>query len=227
MLRMSLALVLFFTASVTASAKTIVEAYDVSSYSMNHHSLYMNGLNYHFQSGAQFVRYSDGTGSLTGTATNAENNGYKVSLSFAGFRNWTQQKAANLGAKGAGLGDVTTWTFMDLVDVSTLTGVGAFAGTVYELLMKPLDGPYTFQYGIGANDKQRGVLGLSGWFYTKGDRDNGTGFPCKKNYSNNGGSVCDFNLKLSPVPVPASMAMFPVGLGMLVALRRRKSRKAA
>lgn len=225
MFRMSLALVLFFVASMTASAKTVVQTYDVASYSMNHHSLYMNGQSYHFQTGAQFVRYSDGTGGLTGTATNAGGTGYEVSLSFANFRNWTQQQDAGLGAKGAGRGDETSWTYMDLVDVSTLTGVGAFAGTVYELLMKPLEGPYTFQYGIGANDKQSGVLGLSGWFYTKGDDGyGGTGAPCKKG---NGGSTCDFNLKLSPVPVPASMAMLPVGLGMLVALRRRKRRKAA
>ncbi|WP_421984196.1 VPLPA-CTERM sorting domain-containing protein [Roseibium sp.] len=201
-----------------ASAATVVEKYNVMSYAPNQHSLYMNGQSYHFQSGAMFTRYSDDTGTLMGTATNNLGDGYDVKLSFANFRNWTQQQAAGLGAKGAGLGDKTTWTFMDLVDVSTLTGVGTFT-SMYELLMKPQNGPYTFQYGVGANDKQQNVLGLSGWFFTKGP-SGGPGAPCGSS------SVCDFNLKLTAVPLPAGIALLPIGLAVLAGARMRR-RKAA
>lgn len=234
MLRKGIIALSLMFAAATASAKTITEQYDVMSYNMSQHSLYMNGARYHFQTGASFVRYDDDTGSLTGTATNGSGNGYTVSLSFANFRDWTQQSAAGLGAKGSHLGDKTSWTYMDLVSSSTLTGIGAYAGTMYDLLMKPLNGPYTFQYGVGANDKQAGVLGLSGWFYTAGNYANGTGYPCKKNATNDGGSVCDFNLKMEEnpgsggvVPLPAGIALLPVGFGMLAAMRRRQKRKAA
>ena len=215
--------------ATTGSAKTVVESYDVASYNSNAHSLYMNGAKYHFGVGASFQRFSDGTGSLTGTALNNGGKGYQVSLNFDGFRDWSQQMAAGLDAKGKGYGDHTSWTYMDMAIGSTLTKVGGSNnGSVYDLLMKPIGGPYTFQYGIGANDKQAGVLGLSGWFYTAGSKNNGTGSPCKKNNNNNGGSTCDFNLNLSPtpVPVPAGIALLPVGLGALVSLRRRKRRAA-
>ena len=227
MLRLLTAIAALALASTTVSAKTVIEQYDVMSYSPSGHSLYMNGSKYHFEPGATFKRYDDDTGSLTGTALNSMDNGYEVSLSFANFRDWTQQQAVPSGAKGANLGDESTWTFMDLVDDSTLTGVGALSGSNYSLKMKPFNGNYTFQYGVGANDKQAGVLGLSGWFYTVGAHDNGTGYPCKKNANSEGGSVCDFNLKMTPVPVPAGIALLPVGLGALVALRRRKRRAAA
>nr|WP_319383219.1 VPLPA-CTERM sorting domain-containing protein [uncultured Roseibium sp.] len=211
------AALLIFGVSVATSA-TVVEQYNVMSYAPNKHSLYMNGLSYHFQPGAMFTRYSDNTGSLTGKATNNVGDGYDVKLSFANFRNWTQQTAAGLDAKGKNKGDETTWTFMDLVDVSTLTGVGTFT-SMYELLMKPQNGPYTFQYGVGANDKQSGVLGLSGWFFTKGP-NGGPGAPCGN------GSVCDFNLKMSVVPLPAGIALLPVGLVVLAGMRMRRRRSA-
>lgn len=233
----SLFLAVCFMASAV-SAKTVLESYNVSSYSPSGHSLYMNKAKFHFGAGALFQRFDDGTGSLTGTALNGAGKGYDVSLSFVNFRNWDQQKVAGLDAKGKGKGkgDQSTWTFMDLAPVSTLTRIGgAKDGKVYDLLMKPVNGPYTFQYGVGANDKKSGMNGLSGWFFTEGDRTNGTGAPCKKNRTNNGGSTCDFNLKLAAVPpggigtvpLPAGIALLPFGLSALLGLRRRRSRKSA
>lgn len=200
-----------------ASALTVTEQYNVMSYAPNKHSVYMNGLSYHFQPGALFTRYSDGTGTLMGTATNNIGDGYQVKLSFANFRDWAAQSMAGLDAKGKGNGDHTTWTYMDLVDVSTLTGVGTFT-SMYELIMKPQNGPYTFQYGNGANDKNSD-LGLSGWFFTKG-ANGGPAAPCGN------GSVCDFNLKLSVVPLPAGIALLPVGLAVLAGMRMRRRRAA-
>ncbi|WP_434050801.1 MAG: VPLPA-CTERM sorting domain-containing protein [Roseibium sp.] len=231
------AFALIFSVPV-ASALTVVERYSVMSYNMNQHSLFMNNNKYHFLSGAVFERYDDGTGKLTGTATKNANpgaEGFKVSLDFGNlnntytdFRTWSEQQALGSGAKTGGGNNVQDWTYMDLLPSSTLMGLNGISAT-YNLIMKPLAyGSATFQYGIGANDKQANVLGLSGWFYTAGTNANGTGYPCKKNANNNGGSTCDFNLKLTPipVPVPAGIALLPVGLAVLAGMRMRR-RKAA
>ncbi|MEO1110872.1 MAG: VPLPA-CTERM sorting domain-containing protein [Pseudomonadota bacterium] len=212
------AFTLIFSVSV-ASALTVVEKYDVMSYNSGNHSLYMNGSQYHFLNGAKFVRYDNGTGKLTGTATlggNALSAGYQVSLDFGNFRDWTQQMAITNAphAKGTQYGDQTTWTYMDLLMSSTLSGINGITET-YNLIMKPLAyGKYTFQYGQGANDKNTD-FGMSGWFFTKG-ANGGPGAPCGSS------STCDFNLKLTSVPLPAGIALLPVGLAVLAGMRMRR-----
>lgn len=224
------AFTLFFSVSV-ASALTVVKTYNVMSYTAPpspNHSLFMNGDRYHFAPGAKFVVMEDGsgvrTGNLTGKATVdgvSTSAGFLVDLNFGPFRNWTEQTSApvNSGAKNGGGGDPSTWTYMDLLPTSTLTGINGIAAA-FDLLMKPLPyGGATFQYGLGANDKN-GEFGLSGWFFTAGtDGKKGTGSPCKKGY---GGSTCDFNLKLTSVPLPAGIALLPVGLAVLAGMRMRR-----
>ena len=188
------------------------------------HGLYMNDDKYYFDPGAMFTVSDDGagklTGELTGTARDADG-GFDVFLTFDDFRDWDAQTGAGLGAKGASNGDETTWTFMDLIPVSTLTGIGDQAGNHYDLIMKPQNGIYTFQYGVGANDKQKNVLGMSGWFYTAGDGLEGTGSPCANTTtSGDGGSVCDFNLQLEGVPLPAGAWLLLTGIGAIGAARR-------
>lgn len=70
--------------------------------------------------------------------------------------------------------------------------------------------------GMGANDKNSD-FGMSVWFFTNG-ANGGTANPCGS------GSVCDFNLKLTSVPVPAGIALLPAGLAVLAGMRmpRRK-----
>ncbi|WP_299544164.1 VPLPA-CTERM sorting domain-containing protein [uncultured Roseibium sp.] len=224
MFRKSLIAILLLPFSISvASAAAIVEQYDVMSYNSGQHSLYMNGNRYHFASGALFTRYDDGTGTLVGTATTdgtLATAGFDVNLNFGNFRNWAQQVAITSAphAKGTGNGDETQWSFMDLLPTSTLTGFNGISA-VYNLLMKPQPyGKYTYQYGIGANDKN-GDLGLSGWFYTA-NQNGDPGSPCGSN------STCDFNLKLTPVPLPAGLALLPVGLAVLAGMRMRRRSEA-
>lgn len=210
--------VLAIVGFASGASAAVIEQYAVTSFDRsNNHSIYISGAKYHFEPGARFEIYDDMTAALTGLALNdAKTSGFEVALSFENVRTTGNPKIEHKPPPPEG------WRYMDLVAPSTLTGVGTAMG-VLDLVSKPLDGTYTFQFGVNANGKNMN-LGLSGWFFTQDTALSTPGNivlsrPC------NAGSVCDFNLDLHPIPLPAGQLLLPAGLAMLVALRRR--RKAA
>ena len=192
------------------------------------HSLTLHGLNFDFESDGLFD-VSGGSASLTGTVSrNGGLDGFDVSLFFNAFSTPDPKLELNDDAyvSNGGPVDPSTWSFWDLIEggVSTIIGFGAYDGWDFNVISKPISEIYAFQSGYGANGKNIG-FGLSGWLFLDGQTAFAEGVnPCAVPESGMG-YVCDFNIDLEPVPLPASALLLIGGVAAFGGLRRvqRKS----
>lgn len=146
---------------------------------------------------SHFETFPDGTAHLYGEEwnINAPGYGWNVDIWFSNKMNWAQWSALGRGWKGDPniVGNLfQTWDFyiIDTTRVSTLTGLGAFAGSSLTVTHKPTNYYYGLQVGTAANDKNN-LPGFSVWFYVNGTI-NGTTF------SGEG----DFNLEGECIQMP-------------------------
>jgi hypothetical protein len=221
---------LLTASAASAASYTATSAFN-DSYSSNGdgHSLYMHGISLDFESDGLFD-ISGSTASLTGTvSTNGGTDGFLVDLWFNQFSTSDPKLELDSTAYAANGGpvDPSTWSFWDLIEggVSTIIGFGAYSGWDFDVISKPVSEIYAFQSGDGANGKNIG-FGLSGWLFL----DVRTAFadgvnPCAQPTSGMG-HICDFNVDLAPVPLPAPILMLLGGLAALGGLRRFQRRAA-
>lgn len=216
--------------AVSAATYTASTAYN-DSYGIHGdgHSLTMNGINLDFEADGMFS-VSGSTATLTGTAsTNGGSDGFFVDLSFNQFSTPDPKLELHDSAYAVNGGpvDPSTWSFWDLIEggVSTLIGFGSYAGWDFDVISKPISELYSFQSGDGANGKNVGP-GLSGWLFLDGR----TAFadsvnPCAVPASGMG-NICDFNVDLAPVPLPAPALLLIGGIAALGGLRRVQRKSA-
>jgi|GEM_PF-1065677 len=125
----------------------------------------------------------NGTAEVMGTVYNTTHPeyGWQIHLILAIERNWSEWSALGRSYKNdvnlAG-NNYLDWSFYELQPGSSLTGVGALAGSSLALTHAPWHYYYGFQLGYGANNRNADY-GLSGWFYytgtVNGESMNGTG----------------------------------------------------
>jgi hypothetical protein len=219
-------------ALLTASAASAATSYGATSafndgfgIYRDGHSLTLNWLNFDFEPDSAFTNYGS-SATLTGVvSTNGGADGFVVDLSFSQFGTPSPKLELASGAYvgNGGPVDPSTWSFWDLIEggVSTITGFGAYENWDFDVISKPISELYAFQLGFGANGKNIGY-GLSGWLFLDGH----TAFadsvnPCAVPASGMG-AVCDFNIDLAPVPLPAPALMLIGGIAALGGLRRAK-----
>ncbi|MFK8010335.1 MAG: SdrD B-like domain-containing protein [Saprospiraceae bacterium] len=115
------------------------------------------------------TEYSNGTATITGTATqvNNSNNTWEVNVKLLAKRTWTEWSALGRSYKpnnSISYEDHTTWSYYELDNNnSTFTGLGDLAGKTLNITHNPSDYEFGFQVGLGANLKDSDE-GLSGWF---------------------------------------------------------------
>jgi len=158
----------------------------------------------------------DGTSaSLSGELANGNGQAFQLDVYFTEFT------GSNVGYKTINGGpDGSAWTLyeLDTSRTSTLsyipgTGDAALPNFVFSSLRgSNSDGPFKVQVGVGANDKDATLFGLSTWFTL-------TEEGCSANCTPYHG---DINIVLEPVPLPAAGFMLIAGVGGLFAMRRRK-----
>ncbi|MBT8419112.1 MAG: VPLPA-CTERM sorting domain-containing protein [Silicimonas sp.] len=221
----------FLTASAASAASYSATSAFNDSYGPHGdgHSLYMHGLSLDFESDGLFTD-SGSTASLSGTVSqNGGADGFFVDLSFNSFTTPDPklELTSNAYASNGGPVDPSTWSFWDLIEggVSSIIGFGAFSGWDFDVISKPVSEIYAFQSGDGANGKNVG-FGLSGWLFLDGR----TAFadsvnPCAQPASGMG-HICDFNVDLAPVPLPASALLLLGGFAALGGMRRMKQKAA-
>lgn len=149
------------------------------------------------------------TARMTGTVANKYGDAYEVEMNFVAAADPGTYKnpwPAHV--------DPTTWTFWDLDDTKTnmMTAVSAGLENLYISLR---GSPLLVQMGIGANDKDKELFGLSTWTYFKTAGCATGANDCRKYHG-------DFNVVLADVPLPAGVLLLPMGLGALVVARRRR-----
>lgn len=152
--------------------------------------------------------------SLTGIVRNAAGQGFEIMLNLI--------EATDPGVyKGANLGDESSWTFyrLDPHNSSMLNSLTAGIASFDISLRGEVNGmPLAAQFGVGANDKNAGLLGFSTWVSLT-EKNCGPLAQCE---SYDG----DINILLetAAVPVPASIALLPTALGLFgfFGWRRRK-----
>lgn len=196
-----------------ASASTI--DYDVTNYGPSGpctHGLYTNrsdrgcAKRYEFQDGTTFSQDLDaGTATFTGTAINLNGKTATLDLTLGGFKdalNGEDYKAGGLPY------NPSTMDFY-----TTASGTITIDGKVFTLANDPFAGDTTFQFGVGANDKNS-AFGGSAWLNL---------------LDPSGWSIphWDINFNLSerpgtPVPAPGGMALFGLALAGLWLRQRRR-----
>ncbi len=179
------------------------------------HGLWTNSLNsgcdrYHsFQDDTLFSIDTDaGTGTFTGTAINPSGQTATLDLSLSGFLGSLGGTGYDYKAGGGRYNPRVQDYFTNAAGTITI------GGTTYTLNpADPLAGHTTFQFGRGANDKT-GDFGGSAWLNLLDP-------------SGHALSHWDINFDLSlipgtPVPAPAGLLLFGIGLAGAYGMRRRK-----
>lgn len=153
---------------------------------------------------------------LTGTVRNAAMQGFDLVLDMTEVGDPGKYKKV-----GGSNPDTSKWKFYDLTRALLISKTAGIADFYLEMRGPGLK----VQYGVGANDKDANLLGLSTWFTAREDGCQGT--TCQSYYG-------DINIVLEPggdagvVPLPASVLLLPAALGMLGAAGRitRRRRRA-
>jgi hypothetical protein len=226
---------LFIATSASAATYQATSAYN-DSYGIHGdgHSLTLNGQNFDFEGDGLFT-ISGTTATLTGTVSqNGGVDGYIVDMSFNLFAPGSEPDPKLELDPSAydplGPVDPSTWSFWDLIEggVSTILGFGAYDDWDFNVISKPTDDmpmKFAFQSGFGANGKNIGY-GLSGWLFLEGQNATAeANNPCGKPAEGTG-NICDFNVDLSEVPLPAPALLLIGGIAALGGLRRAKRRAA-
>lgn len=159
--------------------------------------------------GSGLFTINGATAQLSGIVKNAAGQGFEILMNFISVPD-------PLTYKGAGLGDPGDWLFFGL-DESKDNTLISLDNTLNSFDIS-LRGPYAVQFGLGANDKNAGLLGLSTWIWL--DERNCNSNECERRHG-------DVNILLEKpgiVPVPASIALMPVAIGLMgiIGLRRRR-----
>lgn len=164
---------------------------------------------YAFQDGTTFSLDTDaGTGTFSGTAINALGEVATLDLSLSGFLDTLNGTGFDYKA-GGGPYDPATQDYF-----TNASGTITIGGNTYTLNPSdPFAGNTVFQFGPGANDKT-GDFGGSSWLNILDPHGNAL-------------SHWDINFDLSlipgtPVPAPAGLLLFGIGLAGAYSLRRRK-----
>ena len=152
---------------------------------------------------------------LTGNVRNAAGEGFFVEVYMSEVADPGTYKDAPGYA-----GDRSDWRFFEL-DVTKPSMMTALAGSEalgsYDISLR--GDPLKVQFGIGANDKDATLLGLSTWIDFTEKPQSCAQTECRS-YAG------DINIVLSQVPVPAAMPLLLAGLGgMAFVGRRRRSKR--
>ena len=170
-----------------------------------------------------FTTFDDATATLTGEVVNGAGTSYTLSLFLEEVADPGAYKPGPQKIIDEGI-DTNSWTFYKIRDgasdpMSTLIYNGA-AGNIDSFEIKQRGMPLQVQVGVGANDKNWNLFGLSTWIKFHEISCNGAyGHvdACGKTYDG------DINILLAPVPLPASLSFALLGLGGLgLAARRRR-----
>lgn len=143
---------------------------------------------------------------LSGTVKNAAGEGFDMTVHLVE----TTDPGTYKNPFGA---DTNTWTFYDF-DPQKTSMLTSLSDNLKNYVISLRGAPLKVQVGIGANDKNADLLGLSTWV-TFTDAD------CRVNCEQRDG---DINILLAPVPLPATAALLPVALGVMGAIGRRRRR---
>lgn len=184
------------------------------------HGLWTNTLNsgcdrhHSFQDGARFSVDTDtGTGTFTGTAINAAGQVGTLNLTLSGLLDTLDGTHFDYKA-GGGAYDPSTQDYF-----TNASGTITIGGVTYTLNPSdPFAGQTVFQFGPGANDKT-GDFGGSAWLNILDPHGNAL-------------AHWDINFDLThipgtPVPAPAGLLLFGLGLGGVYAARRQRRKVAA
>lgn len=133
-------------------------------------------------------------GILEATAANPQNISAAINLTFSGF----QDASANYKQENGAPYNAATMDFFTAV-----LGEIDISGTTYAI--DSFVGSYTFQYGEGANAKDKNEFGASAWIQS----------------SDMSSHHWDLNLTLSEVPLPAGVWLFGSALIGLGVVKRR------
>ena len=165
---------------------------------------------YVFASGAgSLTEYDDGTATIRGTAYSVSQpgSGFAVELlleirtSIAPPGSPKKELFDSAYTENGGPIDAATWYYYEAF-TGSLTGVGGNDGIAYTITQR---GP-AFQVGMGASGKNLD-LGAAAWFWAEDEHGNQI--------------RGDFNLNLTPVPVPAALPLMTTALIVLGLTRRR------
>lgn len=148
------------------------------------------------------------TATLSGIVRNAAGEGFDMTVHLVE----TSDPGTYKNPFGA---DTNTWTFYDF-DPQKTSILTSLSANLKNYVISLRGAPLAVQFGIGANDKNAGLLGLSTWvsFMEANCQDR-----CETREG-------DINILLAPVPLPATVVLLPVALGMMGAIGRRRRRKA-
>jgi hypothetical protein len=167
------------------------------------------------------VAAGNATAHLTGTIVNNVMNNLSMMVDIAyTLRNPNQPGTGGFKGGSGDVSDAANWSFFTMT-LATLTGTGDLGGlqlSLTEIASVP------FQLGDGANDKNPG-LGASGWFtWVVDSQASNTTYSAQ---ASPGHGDVNLNLKLAPIPLPATGILLVGAIGALGAAAARKKRKAA